>query len=398
VIAPVLPTYARADLAFERGEGAYLFTEDGKRYLDFGAGVAVNALGHAHPVLVHALREQAGKLWHTSNLYRVPGQERLARRLIASTFADTVFFCNSGAEAVEGAIKMARKYHASEGRPERYRLITFEGAFHGRTLGTLAAGGNAKYLEGFGPPTPGFDQVPFGDLKAARAAIGPETAGFLVEPIQGEGGIRVPPQGFLAGLRKLADENGLLLVLDEVQSGVGRTGKLFAHEWTGITPDVMAIAKGIGGGFPLGAFMGTERAAKGMTLGTHGSTFGGNPLAMAVGEAVLDLIEAPEFLEHVRRIAGLLGQRLSGLVSSYDDILESLRGEGLLLGLKTRVPNTEFVDAARAAGILVIGAGDNVARVMPPLIIGEAEVSDGLMRLEQACLALRARRKETGHG
>ena len=402
MIAPVLPTYARADVAFERGEGAYLFAEDGRRFLDFGAGVAVNALGHAHPTLVRALTEQAGKLWHTSNLYRVPGQERLARKLIANTFADTVFFCNSGAEAMEGAIKMARKFHASEGRPERYRLITFDGAFHGRTLATLAAGGNAKYLEGFGPPVPGFDQVPFGDLAAAHAAIGAETAGFLVEPIQGEGGIRVPPQGFLAGLRKLADEHGLLLVLDEIQSGIGRTGKLFAHEWAGIAPDIMAIAKGIGGGFPMGAFLGTERAAKGMVVGTHGSTFGGNPLAMAVGDAVLDIVLAPQFLENVRRVGGMLGQGLGGLVSSYDDVLEGLRGEGLMLGLKTRIPNTDFVDAARAAGILVIGAGENVVRIIPPLIIAEAEVKEGLERLERACLSLRGRnkeqKKETGHG
>jgi acetylornithine/N-succinyldiaminopimelate aminotransferase len=383
LIAPVLPTYARADLAFERGEGAYLFTGDGRRFLDFGAGVAVNAFGHAHPHLVQALTAQAGKLWHTSNLYRVPGQEQLAKRLIATTFADTVFFCNSGAEAVEGAIKMARKFHASEGHPERYRLITFDGAFHGRTLATLAAGGNAKYLEGFGPPVPGFDQVAFGDLAAAEAAIGPETAGFLVEPIQGEGGIRVPPQGFLAGLRKLADAHGLLLVLDEIQSGMGRTGKLFAHEWAGIKPDIMAIAKGIGGGFPMGAFLGTEHAAKGMTVGTHGSTFGGNPLAMAVGAAVMELAEAPGFLEHVRRMGGLLGQRLSGLVARYDDVIESLRGEGLMLGLKTRVPNTDFVEAARGAGLLVIGA---------------AEVSEAMSALEQAALTLRAKKKEAGHG
>jgi len=333
LITPVLPTYARADLAFERGEGAYLFATDGRRFLDFCAGVAVDSVGHAHPHLVRALTEQAGKLWHTSNLFRVPGQERLAKRLIAASFADTVFFCNSGAEALEGSIKTARKFHASEGHPERYRLITFEGAFHGRTLATLAAGGQAKYLEGFGPKVDGFDQVPFGDLKAAQAAIGPETAGFLVEPIQGEGGVRLPPHGFLAGLRKLADEHGILLLLDEVQTGIGRTGKLFAYEWSGITPDIMAVAKGIGGGFPMGAFLATERAAKGMSVGSHASTFGGNPLAMAVGEAVLDIVMAPEFLANVRRVGGLLAQRLGGLVASYDDLLETIRGEGLMLGL-----------------------------------------------------------------
>jgi acetylornithine/N-succinyldiaminopimelate aminotransferase len=293
---------------------------------------------------------------------------------------------------------MARKFHASEGHPERYRLITFEGAFHGRTLGTLAAAGNPKYLEGFGPPLSGFDQVPFGDLKAAKAAIGPETAGIVAEPIQGEGGIRVPPAGFLAGLRRLADEHGLLLVLDEIQTGIGRTGKLFAHEWAGIAPDIMAVAKGIGGGFPMGAFLGTERAAKGMTVGTHGSTFGGNPLAMAVGSAVMDLVEAPGFLDHVRRMGGLLSQRLAGLVSSYDDIIESLRGEGLMLGLKTRVPNTDFVEAARAAGLLVIGAGDNVVRLLPPLIISEREVNEAMAALEKASLALRARKKEAPDG
>jgi acetylornithine/N-succinyldiaminopimelate aminotransferase len=395
VTTPVLPVYARADLEFDRGEGAYLVTTDGRRFLDFGAGVAVNALGHAHPHLVRALTAQAEKLWHTSNLYRVTGQERLAKTLIAATFAETVFFCNSGAEALEAAIKMARKFHAHEGRPERYRLVTFEGAFHGRTLATLAAGGQAKYLEGFGPRLDGFDQVPFGDLGAAKAAIGPETAGFLVEPLQGEGGIRVPPDGFLKGLRMLADEHGLLLVLDEVQTGVGRTGRLFAHEWSGITPDIMAIAKGIGGGFPMGACLATARAAAGMTLGTHGSTFGGNPLAMAVGEAVLDTVLAPGFIENVRRMGGLLKQRLAGLIDAYDDVLVAQRGEGLMLGLLPKGPNTDFVAAARAEGLLVIGAGDNVVRLLPPLIIGEAEIGEAIDKLGRACQALRKKTKET---
>lgn len=393
MITPVLPVYARADLEFDRGEGAHLVTTDGRRFLDFGAGVAVNALGHAHPALVRALTAQAEKLWHTSNLYRVAGQERLAKKLVAATFAETVFFCNSGAEALECAIKMARKFHAHQGRPERYRLVTFEGAFHGRTLATLAAGGQEKYREGFGPRLEGFDQVAFGDLAAARAAIGPETAGFLVEPLQGEGGIRVPPEGFLKGLRALADAQGLLLVLDEVQTGVGRTGRLFAHEWAGIAPDIMAIAKGIGGGFPMGACLATERAAQGMTAGTHGSTFGGNPLAMAVGEAVLDIVAAPAFLENVRRMGGLLKQRLAGLIDAYDDVLAGQRGEGLMLGLLPRVANTELVAAARAEGLLVIGAGENAVRLLPPLIIGEPEIAEALDKLERACEALRKRMK-----
>lgn len=391
VTAPVLPVYARADLEFDRGEGAYLITTDGRRFLDFGSGVAVNALGHAHPALVRALTQQAAKLWHTSNLYRVPGQERLAQKLIAASFAQTVFFCNSGAEALECAIKMARKFHAARGHPSRYRLVTFEGAFHGRTLATLAAGGNSKYLDGFGPPLDGFDQVPFGDLAAAKAAISDQTAGFLVEPIQGEGGVRIPPAAFLKALRNLSDEHGLLLVLDEVQTGIGRTGRLFAHEWAGIAPDIMAIAKGIGGGFPLGACLATAQAASGMTVGSHGSTFGGNPLAMAVGEAVLDVVLAPGFLDHVRRVSGLLQQRLAGLVGSYDDVLAGMRGEGLMLGLLPRGANTDFVGAAREEGLLVIGAGDNAVRLLPPLIIGEPEVADGLEKLERACQSLRRR-------
>jgi len=391
VITPVLPTYARADLVFDRGEGAYLVTDDGRRFLDFGAGVAVNALGHAHPHLVAALTAQAQKLWHTSNLYRVAGQETVSRRLLEATFADTVFFTNSGAEAVECAIKMARKFHTASGAPERNRLITFEGAFHGRTLATIAAGGNPKYMEGFAPNMPGFDQVAFGDLAAAEAAITAQTAGFLVEPIQGEGGIRVPPDTFLKGLRALADTHGLLLVLDEVQTGVGRTGRLFAHEWAGITPDIMAIAKGIGGGFPVGACLASERAAQGMTVGTHGSTFGGNPLAMAVANAVLDLVLAPEFLANVRRTGATLQQRLGSLIHQYDDIFSGLRGEGLMLGLIGRIPNTAIVEAARAEGLLLIGAGDNAVRLLPPLIIGEAEINDALVKLERASDKLRKR-------
>ena len=393
VITPVLPTYARTDLVFERGEGAYLITGDGRRFLDFGAGVAVNALGHAHPYLVAALTEQAQKLWHTSNLYRVAGQEKLAGRLMAATFADTAFFTNSGAEAVECPIKMARKYHAFGGASQRQRLITFEGAFHGRTLATIAAGGNPKYLEGFGPNMPGFDQVPFGDLAAAERAIGHETAGFLVEPIQGEGGVRVPPDSFLKGLRALADAHGLLLVLDEVQTGVGRTGRLFAYEWAGIVPDIMAIAKGIGGGFPVGACLASETAARGMTLGTHGSTFGGNPLAMAVANAVLDIVLDDAFLANVRRTGASLKQRLGGLIDQYDDLFSGMRGEGLMIGLLGRIPNNAIVDAAREQGLLVIGAGDNAIRLVPPLNIAEAEIDDAMTRLERACASLRAKAK-----
>jgi acetylornithine/N-succinyldiaminopimelate aminotransferase len=388
VITPILPTYARADLAFERGEGPYLFTAAGERYLDFGSGIAVTALGHVHPHLVATLKAQADKLWHVSNLFRIPGQERLAERLVASTFADTVFFTNSGAEALECAIKMTRKFQSHEGRPERFRIVTFEGAFHGRTLATIAAGGQAKYLEGFGPKVEGFDQVPFGDLAAARAAIGPETAGILVEPIQGEGGVRVGSRDFLRGLRALCDEHGLLLVFDEVQTGVGRTGNLFAYESTGVTPDVMAIAKGIGGGFPMGACLATERAAAGMTAGTHGSTFGGNPLAMAMGNAVLDVVLAPGFLENVQKNALRLKQQLAMLKDEYPGIIEEVRGEGLLLGLKCRVPNTEMVAALRERHLLAIGAGDNVVRILPPLIVGEAEIAEATNAIASACAAL----------
>jgi acetylornithine/N-succinyldiaminopimelate aminotransferase len=384
VFPSLLPTYNRADVAFVRGEGPYIFAEDGTRYLDFGAGIAVNSLGHAHPALVAALREQAGNLWHTSNLYRVPGQESLSKKLVDATFADTVFFTNSGAEAMECAIKMARRYHYVNGAPERFRIITFEGAFHGRTLATVAAGGQAKYLEGFGPKVEGFDQVPFGDLKAVEAAIVPETAAILIEPIQGEGGIRPVANEFLRALRKLCDEHGLLLVFDEIQTGVGRTGKLFAHEWAGVTPDIMAIAKGIGGGFPMGACLATAEAAKGMTAGTHGTTFGGNPLGMAVGNAVLDIVLSPGFLEHVRKSANYFRQQLARLIAEHPDVFEELRGEGLMLGLKTKVPNTEFIARLRAHGMLAVGAGDNVVRLLPPLIIEESHLREAMTHLSEA--------------
>ena len=388
--SPLLPTYARADISFERGEGPWLFGRDGERYLDFGAGIAVNALGHAHPHLVKALTDQAAKLWHTSNLFQIPEGERLAQRLVESTFADVAFFSNSGAEANEAAIKMARKYHAAKGHPERFRIITFEGAFHGRTLATIAAGGQAKYLEGFGPKVEGFDQVPFGDVEALKAAIGPETAALMIEPIQGEGGVRPVPSAFMRTLRELADTHGLLLIFDEIQTGVGRTGKLFAHEWTGVSPDIMSVAKGIGGGFPMGVCLATAEAAQGMTLGTHGTTFGGNPLAMAVGNAVLDVILAPGFLERVERMGLLLKQRLAELMDRHPGVISEVRGQGLLMGLRTHVPNTEFIAAARRNKLILIGAGDNVTRLLPPLIITEGDVAEAMERLDATCASFEA--------
>ena len=381
----LLPVFDRTDVIFERGAGAWLTSADGRRFLDFGAGVAVNALGHAHPRLVAALAEQAGKLWHCSNLYRVPGQERVARRLVDASFADTVFFCNTGAEAMELVIKIARRYHHCAGHPERNRIVACTGSFHGRTIATLAAAGTAKYLEGFGPAAAGFDHVPYGDLAAARAAIGSATAALLVEPVQGEGGIRPADPAYLRGLRALADEFGLLLLMDEVQTGIGRTGKLFAHEWSGIAPDVMGLAKGLGGGFPVGAVMATERAAACMTPGTHGCTFGGNPLAMAVAEAVLDEIMAPGFLDRVRAVAALLRGRLDDLARRFPQAIAEVRGQGLMLGLKTVPLNTEFNARLFAAGLLAVGAGDNVVRLVPPLIIGEAEVAAAVEILEAVC-------------
>jgi len=393
VTSPLLPTYARAELSFEKGEGPWLYGRDGERYLDFGAGIAVNALGHAHPHLVQALTEQATKVWHTSNLFQIPEGERLAKRLVENTFADVVFFSNSGAEANEAAIKMARKYHAAKGHPERFRIVTFEGAFHGRTLATIAAGGQAKYLEGFGPKVEGFDQVPVDDLKALKAVIGPETAALMIEPIQGEGGVRTVSNAFMRELRSLCDEHGLLLIFDEIQTGVGRTGKLFAYESTGVTPDIMSVAKGIGGGFPMGACLATADAAKGMTVGTHGTTFGGNPLAMAVGNAVLDVILAPGFLKEVERKGLLLKQRLAELKDRHPSVIADVRGQGLMMGLRTVVPNTEFVTAARAEKLLLIGAGDNVVRLLPPLIVGDADISDAVNRIDAACLAIEAEQK-----
>jgi acetylornithine/N-succinyldiaminopimelate aminotransferase len=388
VSSHLLPTYARVDLAFERGEGAWLLTADGERYLDFTSGVAVNALGHAHPRLVSAVEDQARKLWHVSNLYRIPEAERLADRLCAMSFADTVFFQNSGAEAIECAIKMARKYQFACGRPERFRIVTFEGAFHGRTLAAIAATGNKKYLEGFGPPVEGFDQVPFADLEATKKAIGPQTAAILIEPIMGEGGVRVVPHTFLRALRKLCDDHGLLLIFDEIQTGIGRTGSMFAYEHTGVTPDIMTLAKALAGGFPIGACLATTEAGKGMTTGSHGSTFGGNPLAMAVANAVLDVVTAKGFLERVQKNSLLLKQRLAELKDRHASVIAEVRGEGLLIGLRMVPPASEMVDELRNEKMITVAAGDNVVRLLPPLIIGENEIAEACARIDRACARL----------
>lgn len=385
---PVMPIYARAELRVARGEGVYLYDEAGRRYLDFAAGIAVNCLGHAHPKLIAALTDQAQKIWHCSNIFHIPGQEVLAQKLTEHSFADTVFFTNSGAEAVECSIKVARKYHHERGAPERYRLITFEGAFHGRTLATIAASGQEKLLTGFGPKVEGFDQVPFGDLAAAEAAITSNTAGFLIEPIQGEGGIRPASPKFLAGLRKLADDHGLLLIFDEIQCGMGRTGKLFAHEWAGVRPDILAAAKGIGGGFPLGACLATAEAASGMGIGSHGSTYGGNPLAMAVGNAVMDEIMAPGFLDRVNDVAGYLRDQLLALAERRAAIVDGLRGVGLMVGLRLHQAPAAFLAEARERGLLLVAAGDNVVRMVPPLILERAHVDEAITILDEVCGAL----------
>lgn len=388
MLPALMPTYNRLDLSFTHGKGAHLYATDGRRYLDFAAGIAVNSLGHCHPHLVKALQAQAEKLWHVSNLYRVPEQEKLARRLVESTFADTVFFGNSGAEAMECAIKVARKFHSANGQPERARIIAIEGAFHGRTLTTLAAAGNKKYLDGFGPVASGFDHVPFGNMNELRNAITPETGAIIVEPVQGEGGIRPAALDYLRQLRAVADEYGLLLIFDEVQCGVGRTGKLFAHEWAGVAPDIMAVAKGIGGGFPMGACLASEKAAKAMTYGTHGSTFGGNPLAMAVGNAVMDVVNDPAFLAQVDRVSRGFWTRLEGLAASHSTVFEQVRGAGLMLGLKCVMPNGDVQTAFREQGLLTVGAADNVVRLLPPLTIGEPEVDEAMGMMEKAARKL----------
>jgi acetylornithine/N-succinyldiaminopimelate aminotransferase len=388
-ITPVMPTYARADVAFERGEGPYLYATDGRRYLDFCCGIAVTALGHSHPRLVAALTEQAQKVWHTSNIFKIPGQQRLAERLVAATFADTMFFGNSGAEAIECTIKLVRKYHHANGHPERNRIVTFEGAFHGRTLAALAAGGQKKYLEGFAPNLDGFDQVPFGDLAALEAAIGPQTAGILVEPIQGEGGVRPFAPEALRAMRALADRHGLLLAFDEIQTGFGRAGALFAYQKVGVTPDVMAVAKAIGGGFPLGACLATAQAAKGMVVGTHGSTYGGNPLAMAVANAVLDVMQEPGFFAHVEQIGGHIKAQLGAIVARYGDIFAEVRGDGMMLGLRARVPAADVLAALRAQGLLTVSAGDNVVRIYAPLTVEESHVAEAMAMIGRACEDLR---------
>jgi acetylornithine/N-succinyldiaminopimelate aminotransferase len=383
VITPVMPTYGRWDVAVDHGEGCWLHASDGRKFLDFTSGIGVTGLGHCHPHLVSAVTEQAGRLWHVSNLFRIPGQERLAQRLVDNTFADTVFFGNSGAEACELAIKVARKYQHDTGHPERYRIIGCEGSFHGRTLATLAAAGNEHYLEGFGPPMDGFDHVAFGNLNEMRAAIGSETAAIMIEPVQGEGGVRPGSDEYLRGLRAIADEFGLLLVFDEVQSGMGRTGKLFAHEWSGATPDVMAIAKALGGGFPIGACLATERAATGMGPGTHGSTFGGNPMAVAAGNAVLDLMLEADFFDRVQAKARLLRGKLEELVKAHPKLFAELRGSGLLLGIRCVVPAGDVVARLRQNGMLALTAGDNVLRLLPPLIVSEAEIGEAMDTLHK---------------
>lgn len=379
----VMPTYARADLAFERGEGPYLYSTDGRRFLDFCGGIAVDVLGHAHPHLVECLQEQAGKLWHVSNLYRIPGQEKLAERLAETSFADLVFFCNSGAEAVEGGLKLCRKYHSANGNPERWRIIACSDSFHGRTLATISAANNEKHMDGFGPRTEGFDTVPFGNLNVLRTAITGETAGILVEPIQGEGGIHPADMDYMRGLRQVADEFGLLLFFDEVQCGIGRTGKLWAHEWAGITPDVMAIAKGLGGGFPVGAFLATSEAAKGMTAGTHGSTFGGNPLAMAVGNAVLDVLLEDGFLAHVEQVGRYLADKLDDLVSRHGAVFTDSRGSGLMQGVVCGPDFGAISNKLTDEGLLTVGAAGNVIRLLPPLIVEESHVDEAVAIMDR---------------
>lgn len=388
MIPPVLPTYNRAPLAFVKGEGSWLTAEDGRRYLDLGSGIAVNALGHAHPALVQALTEQAQKLWHVSNVYTIPEQERLAQLLTDRTFADTVFFTNSGTEAAELAIKMARKFHHDAGHPERTGIVAFEGAFHGRSTGAIAAAGSEKMVKGFGPLMPGFVHLKWGDSEGLRAAITDETCAVIIEPIQGEGGIRPVPDAELKLLRDLCDATGTLLIFDEVQCGMGRTGRLFAHEWAGVTPDIMMVAKGIGGGFPLGAVLATERAASGMTAGSHGSTYGGNPLGCAVGAKVVELIADPAFLAEVARKGALLRQGLESLVARHPAVFDSVRGEGLMLGLKCKPAPAEVVKAGYDAGVLTVAAADNVLRLLPALNIPDEDIAEALTRLDQAAATL----------
>lgn len=389
MISALMPTYKRADLAFERGEGSWLQTSDGRRFLDFAAGIATCSIGHAHPKMVEAISTQAAKVMHVSNLFQIPQAEKLARRLVEHSFADSVFFCNSGAEANEGMVKMARRAQMMAGHPERTDIICMDGAFHGRTLAMLSATGNPKYLEGFGEPVKGFLHVPFNDIEAVKAAITPNTAAVMLEPIQGESGIKVASPEYLQALRALCDETGVLLALDEVQCGVGRTGRLFAHEWAGIKPDIISTAKGLGGGFPIGAILTTETIAKAMTPGTHGTTFGGNPLACAAGNAVLDVILAPGFLDQVCARAALLDELLDSLVADAPDIFAQRRGLGLLIGLRCVPAVGDVQGAAQDAGLLCVTAGDNVLRVVPPLTVSEEECRQAVALLAQAVSTIR---------
>ena len=386
----IMGVYQRAPLAFERGRGVRLWGDDGRDYLDCVAGIAVNGLGHCHPRLVKTLEEQAEKLWHVSNIYRIPDQERLAARLCAATFAEEVFFTNSGAEAVELALKVARRHQSAKGCPERIDVITFEGAFHGRTYAAVTAGGNEHYLEGFGPRLPGYVHLPFGDMEALKAAVVGPTAAILIEPVQGEGGARAVSDADLRLMRQLCDEQGALLMFDEIQSGMGRTGKLFAHEWSGVVPDVMCVAKALGGGFPVGALLATHHAAGAMKVGSHGSTYGGNPLAMAVALAAFDEISKPELLDHVNQVAGYLGQQLAGLKDRFPDVIEEIRGKGLLVGLKLKTKNRDFMAMARDNQLLIAGGGDNCVRLLPPLIITQEEAREAVEKLEQTCEMARA--------
>ena len=384
----LMSNYGERTLAFERGEGAYLYSTDGRRFLDFASGIAVTALGHCHPHLVAALKAQTETLWHTSNLFRIPGQERLAERLAANSFADRVFFCNSGVEAFEGAVKLARKYQDDRGQPGRWRIITCEGAFHGRSLAAIAASGNEKYLKGFSPVAPGFSTVAFNNLNELRAAITDETAAIMIEPIQGEGGINPAQLEYLERLREVCDEFGLLLIFDEIQCGIGRTGKLFAHEWCNARPDIMLLAKGLGGGFPVGAILATEAVSKSFTPGSHGTTFGGNPLAMAVGNAVLDVLLADGFLDQVVANGKILKDGLAAMAQRHPAVIAEVRGTGLMLGLKLVIPNLDFIARLRGEGMLAVPASDNVVRLLPPLIIGKAEVQEALDKLERCCVGL----------
>jgi acetylornithine/N-succinyldiaminopimelate aminotransferase len=384
----IMGVYKRAPLAFERGEGVRLYTAEGEEYLDCMAGIAVNALGHTHPKLVQALKDQGEKLWHVSNIFRIPGQETLAQMLCDRSFADVAFFTNSGTEAVELAIKAARKYHYDKGAPERIDIIGFEGSFHGRTLAAVQASGNKAYTDGFGPVV-GYVNIPYGDLEALKAAVGPTTAGVIIEPVQGEGGARSASDAYLRALRQLCDETGTLLIYDEIQCGLGRTGKLFAYEWAGAEPDIMTLAKALGGGFPVGVCLATREAASGMTVGTHGSTYGGNPLAMAVGIAAVEELLKPELMQHVNDVAGYFVQQLEGLKSRYPDVIEDIRGKGLLIGVKLKTPNREFMEHTRDAHLLIAGGGDNCVRFLPPLIITHDEVREALGRFETACQAAR---------